>query len=60
MPMRLTLSDSFDMCKTIKITIGITSSSTANAQLDFPNDILPIPGTAICVRSKVFLEGPLQ
>ena len=59
-PIRLALGSSSDTLKTIEISVGIDNSSTVSAQLVPGNNVLSIPGTAIFVRSKVFLEGPLQ
>ena len=61
LPIRLALGSSSDTLKTIEIAFSISNSrSTVSAQRDSDNDILSIPSTAIFIRSKVFLEGPLQ
>ena len=63
--LRLTLDNSFDRRKTITITLlGNFDRTLTNVlegvQRDPSNFALSYPGTAIFLRSKVFLEGPLQ
>ena len=61
----LTLNSLFDRRKTITITLlGNFDRTLTNVpegvQRDPSNFALSYPGTAIFLRSKVFLEGPLQ
>ncbi len=58
--LKLILSNSFDTRKTITISIRILNDRNINGGAELGNSVLSYPGTAIFVRSKVFLEGPLQ
>ena len=60
--LRLTLDDSFDRRKTITITLlGFFDNNLSEGiERNLDKSALSYPGTAIFIRSKVFLEGPLQ
>ena len=60
--LRLTLGNSFDRRKTIRITLRSIRSDNlpGGVEPDPDKSVLRYPGTAIFLRSKVFLEGPLQ
>ncbi len=63
--LQLILNNSFDRRKTITVSLE-TFSPFGNRPIaegvrrDPINSVLRYPGTAIFIRSKVFLEGPLQ
>ena len=57
---RLELNNSFDTRKTIIISITTAIGGDVDAREDPNNSVLRYPGTAVFIRTKVFLEGALQ